>query len=59
MFAKMLDRKNGDWVFLAWQMVLACVMGVLMCMAFFFSARFRPAGYYSRSAGGVAVLVHQ
>lgn len=35
MFAKMLDRKNGDWVFLAWQMVLACVMGVLMCMAFF------------------------
>lgn len=34
MFAKMLDRKNGDWVFLAWQMVLACVMGVLMCMAF-------------------------
>lgn len=36
MFAKMLDRKNGDWVFLAWQMVLACVMGVLMCMAFFF-----------------------
>lgn len=35
MFAKMLDRKNGDWVFLAWQMVLACVMGALMCMAFF------------------------
>lgn len=35
MFAKMLDRKSGDWVFLAWQMVLACVMGVLMCMAFF------------------------
>ena len=35
MFAKMLDRKNGDWVFLAWQMVMACVMGVLMCMAFF------------------------
>ena len=35
MFAKMIDRKNGDWVFLAWQMVLACVMGALMCMAFF------------------------
>lgn len=34
MFAKMLGRKNGDWVFLAWQMVLACVMDVLMCMAF-------------------------
>lgn len=35
MFAKMIDRKSGIWVFLAWQMVLACVMGVLMCMAFF------------------------
>lgn len=34
MFAKMLNRKNGDWVFLAWQMVLACVMGALMCMVF-------------------------
>lgn len=34
MFAKMLDRKTGDWVFLAWQMVLACVMGALMCMVF-------------------------
>lgn len=34
MFAKMLDRKSGDWVFLAWQMTLSCVIGTLMCMAF-------------------------
>lgn len=34
MFAKMFDRKSGDWVFLAWQMALACIMGVLMCMTF-------------------------
>lgn len=26
---KILDRENGDWVFLACQMVLACIMGVL------------------------------
>lgn len=34
MFAKMLDRKHGDWVFLTWQMTLSCVIGTLMCMAF-------------------------
>lgn len=30
MFVKILDRGNGDWVFLAYQMVLACIMGVLV-----------------------------
>lgn len=29
MFVKILDRENGDWVFLACQMILACIMGVL------------------------------
>lgn len=29
MLVKILDRENGDWVFLACQMVLACIMGVL------------------------------
>ena len=27
---KILDRENGDWVFLACQMMLACIMGVLV-----------------------------
>lgn len=30
MFVKILDRENGDWVFLACQMMLACIMGVLV-----------------------------
>lgn len=34
MVAKVLTAKNGDLVFLAWQMVLVCIMGVLMCMSF-------------------------
>lgn len=34
MVAKVLTAKNGDWVFLAWQMVLVCIMGALMCMSF-------------------------
>lgn len=34
MVAKVLTAKNGDWVFLAWQMMLVCIMGALMCMSF-------------------------
>ena len=30
MFVKILDRENGEWVFLACQMMLACIMGVLV-----------------------------
>lgn len=30
MFVKILDRENGEWVFLACQMILACIMGVLV-----------------------------
>lgn len=29
MFIKILDRENGGWVFLACQLSLACIMGVL------------------------------
>lgn len=34
MVAKVLDRKNGDSIFLAWQMALVCIMGALMYMSF-------------------------
>lgn len=34
MLSPVLDRENGDWVFLSWQLSLSCVMGVLAYMAF-------------------------
>lgn len=34
MLSPVLDRENGDWVFLSWQLSLSCVMGVLAYMVF-------------------------
>lgn len=53
MVAKVLTAKNGDWVFLAWQMVLVCIMGALMCMSFLWQGSTR----LGITAAALAVLL--
>lgn len=57
MVAKVLTAKNGDWVFLAWQMVLVCIMGALMCMSFLRQGS-NSVGYCSGGACGLVVVAN-